>query len=232
MGDIWQSITNFLCLPPAVQHTPPLYHRFREHTATIENEQSSVLAAFEVLLEEVETELDFVNGIGARAFEARDYKKARDALARTETLTQFRDKVAVLRKEWRELAAATAHEDDEDIQAERRNLGRLSRGQRTPESAYVVPILQALNKMGGSGKVADVLDEVGKIMKPVLKDVDYEQLASRSTNLRWRNTPQWARNSMVQEGLLKSDSPRGVWEISDQGYALLKKQADISGRLP
>ena len=75
--------------------------------------------------------------------------------------------------------------------------------------------------MGGSGHVKDVLDRVGEIMKPVLKNVDYEPLASTPDNLRWRNAAQWARNSMVNEGLMKNDSPRGVWEISDKGRTFL-----------
>lgn len=71
--------------------------------------------------------------------------------------------------------------------------------------------------MGGEGKVADVLEQVKQIMKPVLKDVDYQPLASGPDNPRWRNAAQWARNSMIKEGLLKGDSPRGVWEITDAG---------------
>jgi predicted HTH transcriptional regulator len=39
----------------------------------IENNPTSVVAAFEMLLEEIEAEIDFVNRVGARAFEARDY---------------------------------------------------------------------------------------------------------------------------------------------------------------
>jgi len=31
-----------------------------------------------------------------------------------------------------------------------------------------------------------------------------------------------ARNAMVHEGLLKADSPRGIWEVTDKGRALLK----------
>lgn len=71
--------------------------------------------------------------------------------------------------------------------------------------------------MGGSGKVAEVLDRVGKKMKGKLKACDYEPLASDPKNPRWRNATQWARNSMVHEGLLKNDSPRGIWEISEKG---------------
>jgi len=189
----------------------------------IENNPSNVTSAFEMLLEEVEAEIDFVNSVGSKAFESRDYDKAKEALERSATLTTFRDRVASLRKEWGQMAAAAEREEDEETRTARQNLGKLRKGRRTPTEAYYEPILQALNEMGGAGKVAEVLDRVGQIMKPVLKDVDHQPLASNPDNLRWRNAAQWARNSMVNEGLLKSDSPRGVWEISDLGREKLKK---------
>lgn len=189
----------------------------------IENNPSNVSSAFEMLLEEVEAEIDFVNGVGAKAFEGRDYDKAKEALERSGTLTAFRDRVAALRKEWEEMAAVAERDEDEETRTARRNLGKLRKGVRTPESAYYQPILQVLDQMGGSGKVAEVLERVGQIMKPVLKKVDYDPLASGPDNPRWRNAAQWARNSMIRDGLLKGDSPRGVWEISDKGRAALKE---------
>ena len=189
----------------------------------IENNPSNVSSAFEMLLEEIEAEIDFVNGVGSKAFEGRDYDKAKEALERSATLTAFRDRAAGMRKEWEEMAAVAERSEDEETRAERRNLGKLRKGVRTPEAAYYQPILQVLDKMGGRGKVADVLDRVGKLMKPVLKKVDYSPLASGPDNPRWRNAAQWARNSMVRDGLLKSDSPRGTWEIATAGRAQLKQ---------
>jgi hypothetical protein len=72
--------------------------------------------------------------------------------------------------------------------------------------------------------MADVLPVVEKRMKGVLKKVDFEPLASDKEMPRWRNTAQWARNTMVKDGLLKADSPRGVWEISDAGRAWVTQQ--------
>ena len=189
----------------------------------IENNPSNVSSAFEMLLEEVEAEIDFVNGIGSKAFDQRDYDKAKEALERAGVLTAFRDKVAGLRKQWKDIAAVGESQEDEETKAERRDLGKLRKGMRTPEEAYRVPILQALAEMGGSAPTGEVVDRVGQIMKGVLKDVDYQPLASSPDHLRWRNAAQWARNSMVQENLLKANSPRGVWEISDKGRRLLKK---------
>ena len=188
----------------------------------IENNPSNVSSAFEMLLEEVEAEIDFVCDIGSKAFAKRDLDKAKEAQERADVLTAFRDKVASLRKEWNDIAAIGESQEDEETKAERRNLGKLRKGMRTPTEAYYQPILQALYEMGGSGQTADVLDRVGQIMKGVLKDVDYQPLASSPDNLRWRNAAQWARNSMVQDGLLKSDSPRGVWEITDKGREMLR----------
>jgi hypothetical protein len=188
----------------------------------IENSPENVFSAFDLLLEEIEAEIDFVSRIGARAFEARDYDKAKEALERSGLLTAFRDKVAALRKEWEALAAAEQHED-EATRSERRNLVRLRKGLRTPESAYYLPILRVLCDMGGSAKMQDILANVGELMKPVLRDIDYQPLASDPDMPRWRNAAQWARNSMVKEGLLKADSPRGIWEITDAGREYLRK---------
>ena len=77
-------------------------------------------------------------------------------------LTDYRSRLGELRQEWEGLVSAFDAEAsaDEVEKAARRDLGRLKRGMRTPEDAYRRPILQALVKMGGSGKVRDVLTHV------------------------------------------------------------------------
>ena len=184
----------------------------------IENNPTNVIAAFEMLLEEIEAEVDFINSVGAKSFEKSDYDRAKEALEHAGKLTAFRDKAVGLKKEWEAFTVIEIDEEDQQAaQAQRQNLGRLQRGVRTREESYYRPILEVLTEMGGSGKVAEVLDRIGEKMEGVLKECDYEPLASEPKNLRWRNAAQWARNSMVNEGLLKNDSPRGIWEVSDKG---------------
>ena len=187
----------------------------------IENNPTTVEAAFEILLEEIEAEIDFVNGVGAKGFEARDYERAKEALEQAGTLTAFREKVAALIHEWGGLAAKQAQYEPPKVT--RRDLGRLGRGLRTREEAYFGPILTTLVEMGGRAKMGDVLPLVETRMKGTLKKVDYQPLASDKDMPRWRNTAQWARNTMVKDGLLKADSPRGIWEISTVGRQWLQK---------
>jgi len=120
---------------------------------------------------------------------------------------------AVLAVLKRELGLHLPNQEASLLHSLEREVDRLPRGLRTPMGDYYQPILQALNESGGSAKVNDVLERVEQLMKDVLREVDYEPLASDGM-LRWRKTAQWARDAMVREGLLKSNSPRGIWEIT------------------
>lgn len=75
--------------------------------------------------------------------------------------------------------------------------------------------------------MSQVLDRVLQSMKGTLKDLDYDPLASNPDMPRWKNAAQWARNSMVKEGLLRNDSPRGVWQISEAGIRYLRGEEGV-----
>jgi len=123
----------------------------------IKNNPTNVEAAFEILLEEIEAEIAFINSAGAKGFEARDYDRAREALEQGASLTGFREKVADLRREW---VGLQSRQPQRTRKTRRRALGRLGRGLRTREEAYFDPILSALVELGGTAKMADVLPRV------------------------------------------------------------------------
>ncbi|HQY92750.1 MAG: winged helix-turn-helix domain-containing protein [Caldilinea sp.] len=84
-------------------------------------------------------------------------------------------------------------------------------------------MLEILVKQGGSSDANVVLDLLYAKMAPVLNDYDHTPLASDGITPRWRNTAQWARNSLREQGLIRPDSPRGVWIISEAGRAWLRQ---------
>ena len=63
---------------------------------------------------------------------------------------------------------------------------------------------------------------VGKMMSATLNEFDLGPLKNGA--MRWRNTAQWARQKMKEEGLLADDSPYGIWEITKRGRAYLREQ--------
>jgi len=100
---------------------------------------------------------------------------------------------------------------------------RLQGVRKTPNYTYRLPILNALATLGGRASADDVLKVVDKQVGSILNEFDRQQLPS-GTDVRWRNAAQWVRFALVKEGLLKSNSPHGVWELSDKGAAEIKKQ--------
>ncbi len=62
-----------------------------------------------------------------------------------------------------------------------------------------------------------VLKQIGLEMNNRLTPADLEATRSSPHEQKWRNRAKWARQNLVLEGFLKSDSPRGLWEITESG---------------
>ncbi|MFN3699044.1 MAG: winged helix-turn-helix domain-containing protein [Dictyoglomus sp.] len=105
------------------------------------------------------------------------------------------------------------------INREETNKKKLPKGLVTPREKYYLPILESLYELGGKGTVKEVLDKVQEKMKDILSEYDYGILQSGS--IRWSKNAQWARLDLVHKGLLKRNSPLGIWELSEEGYKFL-----------
>jgi len=95
--------------------------------------------------------------------------------------------------------------------------------QVTPQNAYRLPILEALEQLNGRGRVQEVLTIVYEKLEERLTQDDLEPLPSGEVN-RWTNKAMWERLRMVHEGLLRNDSPKGVWEITEAGRLYLRER--------
>jgi hypothetical protein len=146
------------------------------------------------------------------AVKRSDFSAIREAAERGETIQQEIDRLKALQRQWGHMVGAETAEGAK----------RAPPGASTPQKAYRVPILRALDEMGGQGRTADVVDRVGEMMEDQFTEWDRRMLPS-GQDIRWRNKAQWARNAMVKDGLLASDSPRGIWEITERGRELLRK---------
>jgi len=165
--------------------------------------------------------VDSLNQDGAGAFQRGDYDTARDLIEAATRLSEFRGKVRNLQKEWESLFSTQIPKKP----GRRRPFPKLGRGLRTPESTFRCPILEVLTEMGGSAAVNEVLDKVDGKMKDILNRYDHQLLPSPPHSVRWRNTAQWCRYTMVQEGLMKprSSTGTGIWGISQQGKDALAR---------
>lgn len=180
-------------------------------------EKNEVHIALEILVEEIEAVINRINEEGARAFQVGDYETVHKSAEMAKRVQEFREKVKALQQEWDRLFAPVLPPPRSVSHGGSKRIGR---GLRTPPKAFRRPILEALVELGGSAPMSGVLEVVEQKMKGVLNPHDYEPL--RSGGIRWRNTAQWCRHALIQEGLLRRDSPYGIWEITDRGRKALQ----------
>ena len=180
--------------------------------------------ALNLSLEALGAEVQRIRLEGSQAMARGDLDTAEAVIDFAKRLLAFTKKVAGLGKEWKGLEKLRddATPEVQEI-VSKRFFGRIGKGEITPHMAYCRYILEVLIEMGGGGKTKTVLDRVGEKLKAVLKPKDYEHHKA-SNQIRWRNTAQWARNTMANDdGRMKKGSRNGYWEISDKGRAWLKK---------
>lgn len=181
-----------------------------------------VIPAMELLLEELDEIVLRLNEEGSALFKEGDYTRARALLSKVESVTGFRGKVLCLKDEWKALNVPATNETT-PRPGTRTMAPPLKKGFRTGPDAFRYPILAALVRLGGSGQVREVLRLVEEILSEQLNTYDYQPLPSDPNSVRWKNTAQWARHHMVQDGLLASDSPRGIWAITVAGRQALER---------
>jgi len=86
----------------------------------------------------------------------------------------------------------------------------------TPVELYHIPLMQSLLELGGSASSDQVIERVGEKMADILTREDLEPLPS-GVDIRWRNRVAWQRHNLKRRGLIRSDSPRGVWQMTQAG---------------
>jgi hypothetical protein len=158
-----------------------------------------VVDAIGLVLEEISRALGDVKEQAATAVRDSRFDDGRSLIDTADAMRLLSERTEAISIEWGRLevprraavADAAGDESADSGAAPRRYVGRIGRGQRTPEAAFRRPILESLASMGGQATIGDVLEDVGRRMKPHLRDIDFETL--KSDAVRWRNTAQWSR---------------------------------------
>lgn len=184
-----------------------------------------ISASLELLKASVAEEGERIKSDGAKAMTNGDFDVARAVIDFAERLQDFEDSVNELMGKWEQLEDLRDAATPEVQQiVTKRFFGKRKKGEITPQDDYIPYLLEALVELGGSGKTKEVIDLVGEKMKKLLKPVDYEAHKSDSKSIRWRNSIQWARNTLVNDWGFMEKSKHGIWLISEKGREWLKNR--------
>jgi len=75
-------------------------------------------------------------------------------------------------------------------------------------------ILTTLKKHGGRSVAIELVKDIEEQLEGKFLPGDLEMRMDGST-IAWKNNLNWQRFFMVKEGILKSNSPRGIWELKE-----------------
>lgn len=89
-----------------------------------------------------------------------------------------------------------------------------SRSPKTDMNVLREYIILALKKLGGRARTADILAEMERQLSGKLLPGDLET-SKDGIRINWQLSTKWARVRMIQDGTLRSDSPRGYWELNE-----------------
>jgi hypothetical protein len=92
-------------------------------------------------------------------------------------------------------------------------------GEILPLEDYEIPVLRALAGRGGSAHRGEVAEAVGAMLADELTILDRELL--QGGQVRWENRLGFARLRAIERGEMRSDSRRGIWELTEAGAARL-----------
>jgi len=90
--------------------------------------------------------------------------------------------------------------------------GRRSNEPKTPNRELRRLIIETLTARGGRARVSEVLADLERRLKGKLHPRDLV-LRKDGKTIAWQNNAQWERLKMRQDGILRSDSPSGFWEL-------------------
>ena len=92
--------------------------------------------------------------------------------------------------------------------------GKHSKSPKTEKAVWRKLIIEALTQLGGSAHKNDLYQKITRNYEDKFLPRDFEYLPD-GKRIAWKNYCDWEGTLMRKEGLLKADSPRGVWELSE-----------------
>jgi hypothetical protein len=192
------------------------------------SEQKTVTEAFDILRSAIEQAIKSIKDKGSDAMRQGNFDDTEKIIAEARQLETIKNDLETLQIAFKNHINIDPPPDAKNNMREkiRKNIRTINHrnrsSDRTPEDAYYRPILESLVALGGSARTRDVLNRVYEIMKDQLSEHDHQRLSSSKKEIRWYNAAKWARNTLCNQGLMRTDSPNGIWEISEQGIQWLE----------
>lgn len=98
------------------------------------------------------------------------------------------------------------------------NLGYVT-NQLPTQKVIQKPLVLELYRLGGSANPESIYSALTKYFN-LIDEVRYQKIGQSEEN-KFENDVRWARQQLLEKGILKNESPRGIWELSEVSMEVL-----------
>ncbi len=175
--------------------------------------------AIRTLEEAVRSSLEAAKAQGAKAFEAGQFERAKQAADEGKIIEAFIEEVSRLKRRWENLQNVS-QESSRSMEAP--VLQGSSAQARDPLNleSLIQSVLRVLEDLGGTAQRDDVLE---RLEQHILERQASVNGGSPENGLPagWEETLVTVQKMMLKRGLLHARPQRGIWQITPQGRLLL-----------
>lgn len=184
----------------------------------------SVDSAFRRIVKRLGTVRKRINASAAKEMKADHYEPAQKWMEIGRSVADFAERLEAFVAEWKRLVKATrivarAHGGKESDRPTATPTAK-----RTPMWKYCEPALRALAARGGSGSLAELVDDLSRDFASTLTDFDRTPSSSRDVP-RWHKAVKQAYRHCQREGWIERRRD-GIWKITPKGAAVAAGRAD------
>ena len=104
--------------------------------------------------------------------------------------------------------------------------GKLTKGLKTPEKAFILPVIESIMEFGGTAPRMQVIERVYEKMKHILNEYDLSPMPYNKYIPRWKDTLHWVRIGLVERGIIAKGTEKGIWTLTDYGKAYYAQHID------
>jgi hypothetical protein len=175
--------------------------------------------AIQALEDAVRSSLDAAKKEGAKAFEAGQFERAKQAADDGKTIEAFVEEVTRLKRRWENLQNVSK-ETSRTLETPVHQRGGPPSGDPLNPERLIQSVLRVLEDLGGTAQRDDVFDRLEQI---VLEQVKSANGGNPESGLPsgWEETLVTVQKMMVKRGLLHAKPQRGIWQITPQGRLIL-----------
>ncbi len=178
----------------------------------------SISAAFQILNEEISAVVIDLQEQGSKLLVQGLFDEAQNRINSVQRVIEYKNLINNQEQLWNAIYLDDIYTSSDDNESS--NQGIVDAPERFETSninRLILPILDVLIELGGTGKRKDIINRLGVKLIDQLTDEDWQCNPHHPDVINWQNCAARAFNYLLNQGYIIRSDHRGLWEVTAIG---------------